>query len=103
MRRPAWLRDPLAPGLLLFTGLVLGGFASIAMGWRIAARTRIVAVQLPAAVSGAFVGLALVATGAYLATVQVGRRLAAIERAETDAVLGEAAVLAVALSERVEG
>ena len=97
MRRPDWMRDPLAPSLMMFAGVVLGGFVAIGLGWRIAARTALVPLQTPAVVSGAFGGLALVIAGAYLANVQVGRRLAAQERAETEDVLDEAAALVARL------
>lgn len=100
MNRPAWLRDPAAPSLLLFGGLVLGGFLAITLGWRVAARTLLVPLQVPALVSGALGGLALIALGAGLANVQVGRRLAAQERAETEELLDVAAGLLDALDGR---
>ena len=100
MRRPAWLADPVAPSLLLFTGLVLAGFAAIGVGWRVAARTLFVPFQTPALVSGGLGGLALVVLGAGLASTQASRRLAAAERAETEGVLDEAAALVEALRGR---
>ncbi len=93
MRTPVWLRDPVAPSLLLFFGVVLAGFIGIAIGWRVAARTLFVPFQTPALVSGGLGGLALVLLGAGLANVQVGRRLAAGERAATEALLDEASAL----------
>jgi hypothetical protein len=93
VNRPTWTRDPLAPSLALFSGLVLAGFVGIALGWKVAARTLIVPFQVPALVSGGLGGLALVAMGAGLASIQVGRRLAAQERAETEDLLDEAAAL----------
>jgi hypothetical protein len=92
--RSLWSRDALARSVLLFGSLVLGGFIAIMLGWRVAARTDIVPWQVPAVVSGALGGLALVVTGAFLLHVQVGRQLAAVERAETEDVLDEAAALA---------
>lgn len=100
MNRPAWTRDPAAPSLLLFAGLVISGFCAIALGWRVAARTLNVAAQVPALVSGALGGVVLVAVGAGLASVQSGRRLAAAERAETEALLDEAHALVLALKAR---
>ena len=93
MNRPAWLKDPAAPSLLLFAGLILSGFVAIGVGWKVAARTLLVPFQTPALVSGAMGGLALVLVGAVLASVQISRRCAAQERAETEALLDEAAAL----------
>jgi hypothetical protein len=93
MTRPSWLRDPAAPSLLLFTGLVVSGLVAIGFGWKVAARTLFVPFQTPALVSGAMGGLALVLLGAGLANIQAGRRLAAAERAETEALLDEAQAL----------
>ena len=100
MNRPAWTRDPLAPSLTLFAGIVLTGFVAIALGWKVAARTLIVPFQVPALVSGAMGGLALIVLGAGLANIQVGRRLAAQERAETEDLLDEAAALMDAMKGR---
>ena len=87
------LADPVAPGLLLFAGLVAAGFVAIGIGWSVAARTLIVPFQTPAVVSGGMGGLALVLTGSALAAIQLGRRAAAIERAEVDSILDAAADL----------
>ncbi len=94
---PQWLQDPAAPSLLLFGGLVAAGFVAIFLGWKVAARTLNVAYQTPAVISGAMGGLALVLIGTALANVQTGRRLAAQERAETEALLDEAAALVEAM------
>lgn len=93
MRRPEWSRDPAAPSLMLYAGLVVGGFVAIGLGWRAAARTLFVPFQVPAVVSGGVGGLALIILGAGLAATQVGRRLAAAERAETEDLLDEAAAV----------
>lgn len=100
MNRPQWTRDPAAPSLLLFAGLILGGFVSIGLGWRVAARTLFVSYQVPALVSGAMGGFALIALGAGLAVIQTERRLAAEERAETEDLLDEAAALVEAVKGR---
>jgi len=100
VRRPAWTRDPAAPSLLLFAGLVVAGFVAIGLGWKVAARTLFVSQQVPALVSGALGGLVLVAIGAGLASIQASRRLAAGERAETELLLDEAAALVRAVKER---
>jgi hypothetical protein len=99
MRRPDWTRDPATPSLLLFGALAGAGFAAIALGWRVAARTLYVGLQVPALVSGAMGGLALVALGAGLFATQTGRSLAAKERLETELLLDEA----VALVDAVKG
>lgn len=100
MRRASWTRDPVVPSMALFGGLVLAGFAGIALGWRVAARTLLVPLQVPALVSGGLGGLALIALGAGLASTQAGRRLAARERAETEDLLDEAAALLDAVKGR---
>jgi hypothetical protein len=97
VKRPGWLRDPAAPSLLLFAGVVIAGFAGIGAGWKVAARTLYVPFQTPALVSGGLGGLALVLLGSGLANVQDGRRLAAIERAETEALLDETSALVEAV------
>lgn len=96
MTRPSWLRDPAAPSLLLFAGLVLAGFAAIGLGWRVAARTLSVPLQVPALVSGGLGGVALVLLGAGLVSTQAGRRLAAQERVQTEALLDELAAAVAA-------
>jgi len=100
VNRPAWTRDPLAPSMSLFAGIVVTGFVGIALGWKVAARTLVVPFQVPALVSGAMGGLALIVLGTGLASIQVGRRLAAQERAETEDLLDEAAALMDAMKGR---
>ena len=100
MTRPAWLRDPAAPSLLMFAGMVVAGFVAIAIGYKVAAATLVVGRQVPALVSGGMGGLALVLLGAGLANAQTGRRLAALERTETEALLDEASALVDALARR---
>ena len=100
MNRPAWTRDPSAPSLALFAALAVGGFVAIGLGWRVAARTLNVGLQVPALVSGALGGLVLVALGAGFASIQAGRRLAAAERAETELLLDEAHALVAAVKAR---
>jgi hypothetical protein len=91
--KPAWLQDPAMPSLVLFAALIAAGFGAIYFGWKVAAGTLTVPFQVPAVVSGGMGGVALVLTGAGLARIQVGRRLAAIERAATEALLDEARAL----------
>lgn len=99
MKRPGWMSDPVTPSLALFGAFVVAGFAAIAIGWKVAARTTVVPYQVPALVSGALGGLALIVIGASLANIQAGRRLAAAERAETEVVLDELAALVASLTE----
>jgi hypothetical protein len=91
------LRDPAAPSLLLFAGLVVTGFVAIAIGWKVAARTLLVYNQTPALVSGAMGGIAMIVLGAGLANVQSGRRLSAAEQAQTELLLDEANALVDAM------
>ncbi|MCW2571947.1 MAG: hypothetical protein JWO88_2005 [Frankiales bacterium] len=102
MKRPAWTQDPAAPSITLFTGVIVAGFAAIGLGWRVAARTLFVPSQVPALISGGLAGLALVLIGAAFVTVQSDRRLAALERAETEDLLDEATALVAAVRSRNE-
>lgn len=100
MRKPAWLQDPAAASLVLFGGVVVLGFVTIGIGWKVAARTLFVPSQVPALVSGGLAGVALVLIGAGLVTVQADRRAAALERAQTEDLLDEAAALVAAVKNR---
>ncbi len=93
-----WLRDPVTPSLLVLAGLVVAGFVAIGLGWRVAAGTLFVALQVPAVVSGGMAGLALIAFGCALLSVQLGRRWAADERQERQAAVDEAALLLAAIT-----
>lgn len=93
MRRPAWFADPLVPSLLLFAGLVVAGFAAVGIGWRLAARTLFVPFQIPALVSGALGGLALIMTGTALISIQLDRKASAADRASMDELLVEVSAL----------
>lgn len=79
--------NPALPSLLVFAALIVGGFVSMAVAWRIAARTLDVSIQLPALISGGLGGLVLVIVGTALFVTQVGRLRAADERAHLDDVL----------------
>ena len=100
MKRPAWLQDPVVPSLMLFGSMIVAGFVAIFLGWKVAARTLVVSSQTPALVSGGLGGLLLVCVGSGLATVQVRRRLAAAEHAQTDRVLEDVEALVVAAKTR---
>ncbi|HWA65620.1 MAG TPA: hypothetical protein VG899_04545 [Mycobacteriales bacterium] len=85
MKRPA--DNPALPSLLLFAGMVVAGFVAMGLGWRVAARTLNVAVQVPAVVSGGLGGLVLIVIGTGLFVAQLGRAAAAEERTDLDDVL----------------
>jgi hypothetical protein len=91
------LRDPALPGLLLMSVMTLVGFGVLVVGWRGAARTLFVALQLPHVASAAFGGLALIGLGVGLFDLQMDRRYVAREQELTDEILDEvAAVVALA-------
>lgn len=91
------LRDPALPGLLLMSAMVLVGFGALLIGWRGAARTVYVALQLPHIASAALGGLALIGLGVGLFNMQMDRRYIAREQELTDEILDEiAAVVALA-------
>ncbi|MCU1602996.1 MAG: hypothetical protein JWO22_3705 [Frankiales bacterium] len=71
--------DPLTPSALVLIGLVVGGFVAIGLAWNIVRLEPLVALQVPALMSGGLGGLALIVAGCGLLHVQVGRRLAALE------------------------
>jgi hypothetical protein len=93
LRVIAFVRDPALPGLLVMLAFVLAGFGAMAYGWYGAARTIYVPLQLPEVLSGGFGGLALVGVGLALFDLQTWRKHAARERALTDDVIDEVAVL----------
>ena len=92
--------DPAFASLALFAGVVVAGFVTIGIGWRVAARTLFVPAQVPAIISGGLAGVALVLVGAGLVTVQAERRANALERAQTEDLLDEAAALVEAYKSR---
>jgi hypothetical protein len=93
-------RDPALPGLALFAAIAVAGLGAIGLAWLIASRTLFVPHQVPAVVSGGLGGLALVVIGAGLFAVQDRRRLAALDRAEQEALLDETLALTAALQTR---
>jgi uncharacterized membrane protein HdeD (DUF308 family) len=90
MRNPPERVDQVAVSMWVAAGLVLAGFVAFALGWRGAAATLDVPVQVPYIVSGGLVGLALIVAGVVLVLVQLGRREAADERELVAGVLTEA-------------
>lgn len=82
-------RDPVVPSLLVFAAIAIAGFVVMGLGWRTVARTLDVWRQVPAIISAGVGGLALVIIGAGLFATQLGRRRAAVERAQFEAILDE--------------
>lgn len=75
------LRDPRVSTTLVLATLAVGGFVGIALGWRGAAATLFVVLQLPWVVSGAFAGVALLGAALALLMTHLDRSEAAAERA----------------------
>lgn len=93
----AALRDPFVVSTAVLCALIVAGLFGVAVAWRGAAASLVVAFQLPFIVSGALGGLALVGFAAGLLLIQVRRRAEARHRADFDRVVRAAAdVLAVA-------
>lgn len=81
------LRDPFAMSVAVLVALGVAGLASLAAGWRGAAASLDVAVQLPYIVSGALGGLSVVGFSAGLLLIQLRRREEARRRAELGRVV----------------
>jgi hypothetical protein len=75
------LRDPRVSTTLVLAAVAASGFALIALGWRGAAATLYVALQLPWVVSGALAGIALLGLGLGALMTHLERTEAAAERA----------------------
>ena len=78
--------DPFARSLALAVLMIAGGFVAIFIGYRGAARSVNVAVQLPYAISGGVGGIALILTGAGVIAIQSSRYWAARERQWLDVI-----------------
>ena len=75
------LRDPRVSTTLVLATLGVVGFGLLALGWRGAAATLFVVLQLPWLVSGAFAGLAVLGLALGLLMTHLERTEAAAERA----------------------
>ena len=94
-RRP--FVDPLLVSVAVLVLLAAAALAAVGLGWKGAAATLDVSVQITYIVSGVFGGVALLAFALGLLRVQTRRRRAAHRRAELDRVVVAAAqLLAVA-------
>jgi hypothetical protein len=74
------LRDPRVSTTLVLAALAAAGFGLIALGWRGAAATLYVVLQVPWLVSGALGGIALIGLGLGLLVTHLDRTEAAAER-----------------------
>ena len=93
--------DPFVVSVTVLVVLAAVGLIAIGLGWKGAAASLNVSIQVTYIVSGAFGGLALLAFSLGLLRVQARRRRAARRRAEFDRVVVAAAqLLAVARSDR---
>lgn len=98
-RLRAALRDPYTVSVTVLVVLAAAGLGGIAIGWRGAAASLVVSVQLPYVVSGVIGGLALLGFSLGLLIIQVRRRREAERRADFDRVVRATAdLLAVARS-----
>lgn len=79
-----FVRDPALPGLLLGAGLVVAGFAMLVLAVFGVAGVEFVPLQSPYLLSGGVGGLALVAVGVVVFTVQAERRDLTDARHEID-------------------
>ena len=79
--------DPFRRSIIISIALMVGGFVAIGLAWRGAARSLIVAEQLPFLVSGAVGGIALIAAGAGVLAVQSSRYWNARERKQLDRLI----------------
>lgn len=82
----AVLKDPRVSTTLILAAVVVAGFALIGQGYRGAAATLYVPFQTPYVVSGALLGVALVAFGLSLLRIHLDRTEAAAERREVAAL-----------------
>src|SRR5438067_8749990 len=93
------LADPFVVSVAILLLLAAAGLAAVGFGWKGAAASLAVSVQITYIVSGVFGGVAVLAFALGLLRVQARRRRAARRRAELDrAVVAAARLLAMARS-----
>jgi hypothetical protein len=97
------LRDPRVSTTLVLAALAAAGFGGIALGWRGAAATLFVVLQLPWVISGGFVGVALIGAGLALLITHLDRTEAAAERASLVELQRDALRLLSAAGTRAAG
>ena len=98
LRRAA--RDPFVVSVTLLVALALAGLVGVGVGWRGAAASLDVAVQMPYIVSGALGGLTVLGFSVGLLLIQFRRRNEARRRAELQRVVTAAADVLAAVRER---
>jgi fatty acid desaturase len=76
------LRDPRVSTTLVLASAVVAGFLLLVLGWRGAAATLYVVLQVPWVVSGSFVGIGVIGASLALLTTHLGRAEAAAEQAD---------------------
>jgi hydroxymethylglutaryl-CoA reductase len=91
------LNDPFTVSVAVLGFLAAAGLAGIAIGWRGAAASLVVSVQLPYIVSGVIGGVALLGFSLGLLLVQARRRQEARRRNDFDRVVQAAAALLAAV------
>ena len=93
---PRWVASLLDPGvraLVVLAGFVVAGFVMLALGWRGAAATVYVPLQLPWIVSGSLAGLAVIGMGLGGWSIHVARRQDAEHRDAVEALVRDAVEL----------
>jgi hypothetical protein len=93
-------RDPFVVSVIVLGALVVAGLVGVAVAWRGAAASLVVAFQLPYIISGALGGLALAGFASGLLMIQVRRRAEARRRVDFDRVVRAAADVLAAARER---
>ena len=93
MPRRRAFADPFRVSVAILVLLAAAGLVALGLGWKGAAASLDVSIQIAYIVSGVFVGLAVLAFALGLLRVQARRRQAARRRAELDRVVVAAAQL----------
>lgn len=93
-RVPEQLRDPGVQAIVVLVLLAIGGFVTLGLAWRGAARTIYVPLQLPWVISGSVAGLGLIGLAYGALSIHLGRREDAVHRAEVEDLVRTAATLA---------
>lgn len=95
--------DPVARSIAISVVLIVAGFVTIWLGYRGAARSLIVAEQIPFLFSGGLGGLALIAAGAGTLAVQSSRYYNARERVLLDRIVRRWPEVARLLDDQADG
>jgi len=95
--------DPFTRSIIVSLLLIAAGFVTIWLGYRGAARSLIVAEQIPFLFSGGIGGLALIAAGAGTLAVQSSRYWSARERVLLDKIVRRSPEVARLLEDQADG